>query len=199
MSLNIIGSSCRMRDSNKSVDHHQNIDEQAQQQIVPILEQDHSVSKETSISKVIIEKRLVTKTKTVKVPVAYEELYINGKKLKSMEESQVFSVLKDKISSIASRGNTSVGQSIDKKKKIENMGELVPLLSSDDDNSETQREKERIIPLYEEQLEINKKMVKVAEIVITKRRVTEQKKIDIETITEEIIVKYPDGRSEKLS
>ena len=191
-----------MDDSNKTVDQqHQNIDEeQAQQQIVPILEQDYSVSKETSISKVKIEKRLVTKTKTVKVPLAYEELYINDKKLKSVEESQVFSALKDKISSIASRGNTSVEQSIDKKKKIENMGELVPLLSSsDDDNSETQREKERIIPLYEEQLEINKKMVKVAEIVITKRRVTEKKKIDIGTITEEVTVKYPDGRSEKLS
>jgi stress response protein YsnF len=96
--------------------------------------------------------------------------------------------------------STSVEQSIDKKDKIENMGELVPLLSSSyEGNSETQREKERIIPLYEEQLEINKKMVKIAEIVITKRRVTEQKKIDIETITEEITVKYPDGRSEKLS
>lgn len=189
-----------MRDSNKSVDHHQNIDEQAQQQIVPILEQDYSVSIETSISKVKIEKRLITKTKTVKVPVVYEELYINDKKLKSVEESQVFSALKDKISSIASRGNTSVEQSIDKKDKIENMGELVPLLSSSDEgNSETQREKERIIPLYEEQLEINKKMVKVAEIVITKRKVTEKKKIDIETITEEVTVKYPDGRSEKLS
>ena len=191
-----------MDDSNKTVDQqHQNIDEeQAQQQIVPILEQDYSVSKETSISKVKIEKRLVTKTKTVKVPLAYEELYINDKKLKSVEESQVFSALKDKISSIASRGNTSVEQSIDKKNKIENMGELVPLLSSSDEgNSETQREKERIIPLYEEQLEINKKMVKVAEIVITKRRVTEKKKIDIETITEEVTVKYPDGRSEKLS
>ena len=191
-----------MDDTNKTVDQQQNIDEKQaqQQQIIPILKQDYSISKETSIRKVKIGKRFVTKTKTVRVPVVYEELYINDKKLKSVEESQVFSALKDKISSIASRGNTSIGQSIDKKKKIENMGELVPLLSSsDDDNSETQREKERIIPLYEEQLEINKKMVKVAEIVITKRRVIEKKKIDIGIITEEVTVKYPDGRSEKLS
>ena len=76
-----------------------------------------------------------------------------------MEESQVFSALKDKISSIASRGNTStsVEQSIDKKDKIENMGELVPLLSSlTMQILKPKREKERIIPLYEEQLEINK-------------------------------------------
>ena len=191
-----------MDDTNKTVDQQQNIDEKQaqQQQIIPILKQDYSISKETSIRKVKIGKRFVTKTKTVRVPVVYEELYINDKKLKSVEESQVFSALKDKISSIASRGNTSIGQSIDKKERIENMGELVPLLSSsDDDNSETQREKERIIPLYEEQLEINKKMVKVAEIVITKRRVIEKKKIDIGIITEEVPVKYPDGRSEKVS
>jgi len=59
-------------------------------------------------------------------------------------------------------------------------------------------EKERIIPLYEEQFEIIKKRVKVAEIVITKRRITE-KKVDIDIITEEVTLEYPDGRSERLS
>ncbi len=98
-----------MDDTNKTVDQQQNIDEKQaqQQQIIPILKQDYSISKETSIRKAKIEKRFVTKTKTVRVPVVYEELYINDKKLKSVEESQVFSALKDKISSIASRGNTS--------------------------------------------------------------------------------------------
>ena len=42
-------------------------------------------------------------------------------------------------------------------------------------------------------------MVKVAEIVITKRSVTEKKKIDIEIGTEEVTLEYPDGRSERLS
>jgi stress response protein YsnF len=42
-------------------------------------------------------------------------------------------------------------------------------------------------------------MVKVGEIVITKRRVTEKKKIDIDIRGEEVKIKYPDGRSEKLS
>src|SRR6476646_2961566 len=138
-----------MDDSNRTVDQqHKNIDvEQVQQQIVPVLEQDYSISKETSIKEAKIVKRLVTRTKTVRVPVVYEELYINDKKLKSVEESQVFSALKDKISSISNRGNTStsVEQSIDKKNIIENRSELVPLLSSyDEGNSETQSEKERI-------------------------------------------------------
>ncbi|MFL6432468.1 MAG: hypothetical protein ACJ71O_01880, partial [Nitrososphaeraceae archaeon] len=110
----------------------EDVQQQQQQQIVPVLEEDYSISKQTTIKEAKIEKRLVTKTKTVKVPTSYEELYINGKKLKSVEESQILSALKDKISSIATSGNagTSVEQSVKKKNKIENRGELVPLFSS---------------------------------------------------------------------
>jgi stress response protein YsnF len=86
------------------------------QQIVPVLKEEYSISKETTIKEAKIEKRLVTKTKTLKVPIAYEELYINGKKLKSAEESQILSALKDKINSIANIDNdTSVEQSVKKK------------------------------------------------------------------------------------
>ena len=64
------------------------------------------------------------------------------------------------------------------------------MLSSSEDISKTQskkeeeNEKERIIPLYEEQFEISKKMVKVPELVISKRRVTEKKKINIDISTQ---------------
>jgi stress response protein YsnF len=107
------------------------------------------------------------------------------------------SALKDKITSISkSDRDSSVKQSVSKKGKIEDTEELVPLLSlpSDESNSET----EKIIPLYEEQLEISKKMVKVAEIVIRKRRVIEKKKIDIDIIREQTTIKHPSGKIEKL-
>ena len=193
-----------MDNGNKAIDQHQNIEgKQTQQQIVPVLKQDYSISKETSIKEAKIEKRLVNKVKTVRVPLVYEELYINDKKLKSVKEFQIFSAFKDKITSIANMGNistASVEQSIKKKNIIENRGELIPLLSSSDkDGSETQREKERIIPLYEEQFEIIKKRVRVAEIIITKQRVTEKKKVDIDISTEEVTLEHPDGRSERLS
>ena len=195
-----------MGDSNKTIDQHQDIEgKQTQQQIVPVLKQDYSISKETSIKDAKIEKRLVTKVKTVRVPLVYEELYINDKKLKSVKEIQIFSAFKDKITSIANMGNTntSVEQSIKKKNIIENRGELIPLFSSSssssDEDSEIHREKERIIPLYEEQFEIIKKRVRVAEIIITKQRVTEKKKVDIDISTEEVTLEYPDGRSERLS
>ena len=123
-----------------------------------------------------------------------------------MKEFQIFSAFKDKITSIANMGNistASVDQSIKEKNIIENRGELIPLFSSSssssDEDSEIHREKERIIPLYEEQFEIIKKRVKVAEIVITKRRITEKKKVDIDISTEEVTLEYPDGRSERLS
>jgi stress response protein YsnF len=173
----------------------------AHEQIVPVLEEEYSISKQTNVKEAKIEKRVLTKTKTVKVPISYEELYINGKKLKSVEESQILSALKDKITSIASTdsgADTSVEQSVKKKNKIENRGEVVPLFSSDNTNS-NQSEIEKIITLYEEQFEIVKKVAKVAEIIITKRRVTEKKKIDIDLRGEQVKIKYPDGRSENLS
>ena len=172
-----------------------------QEQIVPILEEDYSISKQTSVKEAKIEKRVLTKTKTVKVPISYEELYINGKKLKSVEESQILSALKDKISSVArtdTGADSSVEQSVKKKNKIEDRGEAVPLFFSDDTNP-NQSENEKIITLYEEQFEIVKKVAKVAEIVITKRSVREKKKIDIDLRGEQVKIKYPDGRSEKLS
>jgi len=194
-----------MDDSDKTIDQPQDIEgKQTQQQIVPVLKQDYSISEETSIKETKIEKRLVTKIKTVRVPLVYEELYINDKKLKSVKEFQIFSAFKDKITSISNMGNTStasVEQSIKKKNIVENRGELIPLFpsSSSDEDSEIHREKERIIPLYEEQFEIIKKRVKVAEIVITKRRITEKKKVDIDISTEEVTLEYSDGRSERLS
>jgi hypothetical protein len=143
--------------------------QQQQQQIVPVLEEDYSISKQTSIKEAKIEKRAVTKTKSVKVPIVYEELYINGKKLKSAEKSQILSALKDKITSLSGRGDadSSVEQSVSKKSEIENRGELVPLLITSDHeeeagNSETQREKEKekVIPLTKSSLRLSRRRSK---------------------------------------
>jgi stress response protein YsnF len=183
-------------DYSKEVSNQSDFSEE-QQQTVRVVEEEYSISKETNTKEVKIEKRWANKTRIVKVPISYEELYINGKKLKSVEESQILSALKDKITSMSKADkDSSVKQSVSKKGKIEDGGELVPLLSltSDESNSET----EKIIPLYEEQLEISKKMVKVAEIVIRKRRVTEKKKIDIDITREETTIKHPSGKIEKL-
>jgi stress response protein YsnF len=182
-------------DRSKEISNQADFSEEQHHQIVPVLQEEYFISKETSAREAKIEKRWSTKTKSVKVSISYEELYINGKKLKSVEESQILSALKDKISSIGKSGtDSSVEQSVSKKSKIEERGQLVPLLSSDESNAEY----EKIIPLYEEQFEISKRMVKVAEVVIRKRRVTEEKKIDIDIRREEVTIKHPSGKIEKL-
>lgn len=171
-----------------------------QQIILPVLEEQYSISKETTTKEAKIEKRWVTKTKTVKVAVSYEEIFINDKKMKSVEEPQILSFLKDKLSSIGKKSNSSeidVKQSESKKSYVEDKGELVPLMSSspsDTDSSET----EKVIPLWAEEIEVSKKMVKVAEVMIKKRRVTEKKKIDIGIKKEQVTIKYPDGKIQKL-
>jgi hypothetical protein len=44
-----------------------------------------------------------------------------------------------------------------------------------------------------------KKMVKVGEIVISKRRVVETENVDVDTIKERINVEHSDGRKEKIT
>ena len=52
-------------------------------QTIPVVEEKPSISKESVASNTIIEKRWVTKTELVRVPVTYEEIYVNGKPMSS--------------------------------------------------------------------------------------------------------------------
>src|SRR5919198_3780697 len=53
-------------------------------QIIPVVEEDFDVTKKTVIHEATIAKRLATKTEKIEIPLAYEEVYINNKKLKIM-------------------------------------------------------------------------------------------------------------------
>ena len=93
-------------------------------------------------------------------------------------------------------------------------GESVPLF----DNQQTENSNEQLsqgtnnnkeltnnnkyqtlIPLYAEEITVSKKMVKVGEIVLSKRRVVETENVDIDTIKERINVEHADGRKEKIT
>lgn len=167
-----------------------------QQQVIPVIEEEYSISKETIASEAKIEKRWITKTKTIKVPITYEEVFINGKKMKSAESSEpwILSILKDKISSGIDSHKTAVKQSILKKSEIKD-DQLVPFSSNQDVSAEI----EKVIPLLGEEIEVNKKMVKLAEIVIRKRKVTEKKKVDINIKKEKVVIEYPDGSTQELT
>ena len=57
---------------------------------------------------------------------------------------------------------------------------------------------EKIVPIWGEEIIVQKRKVKLGEIVIQKRRIIESKKIDIDIKREKVIVEYPDGRKEEL-
>ena len=63
----------------------------------------------------------------------------------------------------------------------------------------TNNKYQTLIPLYAEEVTVSKKMVKVGEIVLSKRRVVETENIDVDTIKERINVEYANGRKEKIT
>ena len=172
-------------------------DESEQQQVIPVIEEEYSISRETITKEAKIEKRWITKTKTIKVPITYEEVFINGKKMKSVSSSEpwILSILKDKIGSSVNNQNATVKQSILKKSEIKD-DQLVPFSS---DEGESTTEIEKVIPIMGEETEVIKKMVKLAEIVIRKRQITENKKVDIDIKKEKVIIEYPDGSANELT
>ena len=52
---------------------------------------------------------------------------------------------------------------------------------------------EKIISLYAEQIVVSKRTVKVADLVIRKRKVTDTRKVGIDLITEQLTVRNPTG------
>ena len=66
-------------------------------------------------------------------------------------------------------------------------------------NKNSDTEEEQIIPIWGEQIIIDKKMVKLGEIVVKKSKITEKRNVDIEVRKEKATVKYPDGRKEEFT
>src|SRR5579884_3391922 len=77
------------------------IDNPNANQIVPILTEKYSISKKVLTQEFTIEKRLVEGIATIKVPVKYEEIYVNGKKFGSKDTTlqNILSSIKGVITS----------------------------------------------------------------------------------------------------
>jgi hypothetical protein len=100
-----------------------------------------------------------------------------------------------------------------KRKEPQLEGERVPLfddqqtensngqLSQGNNNNKelTNNKYQTLIPLFAEEITISKKIVKVGEVVISKRRVVEIENVDVDTIKERINVEHADGRKEKIT
>ena len=172
---------------NKRSERENNIPQTNVEQKIPIIEEKFSISKKPVSEDVKIEKRWVTKTKILKVPITYEEIYLNDKKIKLSEYTDIkTSSSEDGIPTIKTIKQES------KSRQVSPRGELIPLFHKS-------KETEKIVSLWGEQITINKKMVKLEDLVITKRKVSENKKIDIDTKKEKVIIRYPDGSTKQLT
>ena len=186
--------------------------------VIPLFAENFTVTKKSEESTVTLSKKFITTTKKIEIPVKYEEVYINDKEFDAFHENEIteiFSKIKDKISDVFSH---------DKDKNKENDGgshhhphdieiihhkkdspfghrnnpnkKLVPL--SGDKNEYNSNTDESIIPIWGEEIIINKRMVKLGEIVVKKYEVNEKQKIDVEVKTEQLTIKYPDNHKEEI-
>jgi stress response protein YsnF len=58
---------------------------------------------------------------------------------------------------------------------------------------------EKVIPVFGEKIIITKKMTKLNELVIRKRRIVENKKIKVDVTKESVKIQHPNGKIEQLS
>jgi stress response protein YsnF len=186
--------------------------------VIQLFAENLTVKKKSEESTVTLSKKFITTTKKIEIPVKYEEVYINDKEFDAFHENEIteiFSKIKDKISDVFSH---------DKDKNKENDGgthhhshdieiihhtkdsplgqrnnpneKLVPLLG--DKNNYNSNTDESIIPIWGEEIIINKRMVKLGEVVVKKYEINEKQKIDVEVKTEQLTIKYPDNHKEEI-
>ena len=187
--------------------------------IIPVMEENFDLSKKTIVQETKIMKRLTTKTEKIEVPITYEEVYVNDKKLNIYDKEGgegLLSKLKDTVAhSIASNDSnieyhyphssdlSSASKPSVEKSESQNQyhddnynreGELVPLIEGQEKN-----ETEKIVPIWGEEIIVSKRKVKLGEIIIRKKRIIENKKIDVDIKKEKVIAEYPNGVKEELT
>jgi hypothetical protein len=97
--------------------------------------------------------------------------------------ADTFKDIKDKILDIVSFDNNK-----EDKELGDAGGEKLPLL-------EDGTEMEAVIPIYAQEVVISKRRVKVAELIIRERKVTQTTKVDIGHVVEELTIQNPTGRT----
>jgi len=164
---------------------------------IPVNEERFSISKNTVSEDVKIEKRWISATRKVEIPVPYEEVFVNDKVVKlfvEKDDDNILSKLKDKILDSIDRDKNKQQQTISQQQN-EPRGELIPLFDDNDNNQIT----EKVIPILGEEIVVSRRTVKIGEIVIKKRRVTDNKKIQIDVKKEKVMLEYPDGNTEQIT
>ena len=207
--------SSNSNDNNKSTNSPSNLSAESVK-VIPVVEENFDLVKKTVIQETKIVKRPATKTEKIEVPITYEEVYVNDKKLKIYDKEEgegILSKLKGTIahsitaddsnieyrypnpsstSDLSADNSRSQNQYHDYNYDTE--GELVPLIEGQEKN-----ETEKIVPIWGEEIIVSKRKVKLGEVIIRKRRIIENKKIDVDIRKEKVVVEYPDGVKKQLT
>jgi stress response protein YsnF len=183
---------------------------------IPLIGEKFSYTKQTKEGQVNIEKRRTTSVKKIEIPVTYEEIYIDGKKIDSYDEKEVLQIFSKIKNIIKSRFSQSKNQGKDNNLTDTQTGLLKVKyydvdnnISNGKENAESRRsipsssnkknpKIENVITLWGEEIIINKRKVKLGEFVIKKYEVTETKKIDVELITEKLTIHQPNASKEEI-
>jgi stress response protein YsnF len=183
---------------------------------IPLIGEKFSYTKQTKEGQVNIEKRRTTSVKKIEIPVTYEEIYIDGKKIDSYDEKEVLQIFSKIKNIIKSRFSQSKNQEKDNNLTDKQTGLLKVKyydvdnnISNGKENAESRRsipsssnkknpKIENVITLWGEEIIINKRKVKLGEFVIKKYEVTETKKIDVELITEKLTIHQPNASKEEI-
>lgn len=179
---------------------------------IPLIGQSFSYAKQTKEDQIKIEKRWTTTVKKIEIPVSYEEIYIDGKRIDSYAEREVgrsFSIIKNKIKNVFVRSESQEQkQNNQDTLKVKYYDTSNPLIG-ERQNIESNRSSplspdkrnqklENVITVWGEEIIINKRKVKLGEFVIKKYEVTESKKVEIELTTEKLTVHHPNALKEEI-
>jgi stress response protein YsnF len=204
----------------KEVDDNARDSGEAAGKVIPVVEENFDLTKKTVLHFMKILKRRATKTEKIEVPIMYEEVYVGDKKLQlyDKEEEGILSKIKDTIThgisapeendieyrypvASSSSSQSSKSRSLtDPRDEYNNPptggGELVALIEGQQDNN---KETERTVPIWGEEIIISKRKIKLGEVVIRKRRIVENRKIDVDIKKEKVSVEYPNGSHKELT
>jgi stress response protein YsnF len=215
VTTNNIDYSSNNNDNNKSTNSPSNLSAESVK-VIPVVEENFDLLKKTIIQETKIVKRPATKTEKIEVPITYEEVYVNDKKLNIYEKGEgegILSKLKGTIADSITADDSNIEYRYPNPSSASDLsadisrsqnqyhdynydteGELVPLIEEQEKN-----ETEKIVPIWGEEIIVSKRKVKLGEIIIRKRRIIENKKIDVDIRKEKIIVEYPNGIKEQLT
>ncbi|MBA2268458.1 MAG: DUF2382 domain-containing protein [Thermoproteota archaeon] len=183
---------------------------------IPLFNEKLDVTKKTEKGNLRIEKKWITVKKKIEIPLKYEEVFINGKVFDSYNDKEIgeiFSRIKSKISDVFLHERTS----FEDNKQLDSTGSEVEIVCLEPEGKELNNnvlsekpvslldgtkadlnDNQQTLELWGEEIIINKKRVKLAEIVLKKYQVNEKRKIDVEVKREKLTLKFPGNLKEEI-